>query len=126
MVKELVEASIAPTQGLDVAVEVDVVGLLTMAVVANPALVGIFAGAPVHERSFPDPSVVVVLRDAAIFGVIRRARVHGNGRLGGCGREWTTSGANQCCGRGWQTALATGSAPEAGWRRHGGGPRRVA
>jgi len=71
VIGELVEASFAPTQGLDVPVKVDVIGALSVTVVTNPPLVGIFAGAPLHERGFPDPGVVIVLRDAAIFGVVR-------------------------------------------------------
>ena len=72
MIGELVEASFAPRQGLDMPIEVDVIGPLTVAVIANPTLVGVFAGAPLHQRGFPDPRVVIVLLDAAIFGVIRR------------------------------------------------------
>ena len=48
MIGELVEAGFAPTQGLDVAVEVDVIGALSVTVIANPALVGIVADAPLH------------------------------------------------------------------------------
>ena len=53
-------------------VEVNVVGAQTVTVVPNPALIGIFAGAPPDERGFPDPGVVIVLLHAAIFGVVRR------------------------------------------------------
>ena len=58
MIGKLVEPGFAPAQGLDVPVEVDVIGALSMAVVANPALVGIFARAPANERGLPDPGVV--------------------------------------------------------------------
>jgi hypothetical protein len=44
VIGELIEAGFAPTHGFDVAVEVNVVAALAVAVVANPALVGIFAG----------------------------------------------------------------------------------
>ena len=71
MIGELVEASVAPTEGLDVPVKVNVVGALAVAVIANPALAGIFVGAPVHQRGFPDPGVVIVLRDAGRLEYLR-------------------------------------------------------
>jgi hypothetical protein len=53
-----------------VSVGVDVVGAQGVAVVADPALVGIIAAAPLHKRSLTRPGVVVVLVDAAKIRVV--------------------------------------------------------
>ena len=70
VIGKLVETRFAPTQRLDMAIEVDVIGALAVAVVTYPALVAILAGTPLHEGRFTDPGVIVVLVDAAILAVI--------------------------------------------------------
>jgi hypothetical protein len=71
VIGELVEASFVPTERLNVSVEVDLIGALTVAAVTNPALAGIFPGAPLHQRGFPDPGAAIVLRDAGRLEYVR-------------------------------------------------------
>jgi hypothetical protein len=64
MVWILVRARFAPSQVFDVAIGVDIIRALAMAVVTNPALVTVFTAAPFHQRGLTHPGIVIVLDDA--------------------------------------------------------------
>src|SRR5437870_12618093 len=70
----LIESRFAPAQKLYVSIGVNIVRDLGMAVVSDPALVSIVAIAPSHESRLPAPCIVVVLVDAAVFGIVCRVQ----------------------------------------------------
>src|SRR5690242_6606484 len=61
VVRELIGSGLAPSEQFGVPVCVAVVSGLTVAVVAEPALVSIFPAAPTNQGRFADPGVVVIL-----------------------------------------------------------------
>ena len=77
MVWILVVARLAPSQAFDVAIGVDIICAIAVAIVTNPALVAVVAAAPFHQRGLTDPRIVIVLNDAAVFGVVRRVQRFG-------------------------------------------------
>ena len=66
----LVVAGLGPAQEFDVVVGVDVVGASGVPVVPNPALVGVVAAAPLNERGFAVPRIVVVLIHGAVLRIV--------------------------------------------------------
>ena len=74
MVWILIRARLAPSQVFDVAIGVDIICALAVAIVANPALVAVVAAAPFHQRGLTHPRIVIILNEAAVFEVVRRVQ----------------------------------------------------
>ncbi len=70
MVGILIKPRFAPAEKFDVGIGIDIIGALSVTIVADPTLVAIGAAAPTDERGFAAPSIVVVLVDAAVSGVV--------------------------------------------------------
>jgi exodeoxyribonuclease V alpha subunit len=80
MVRKLIHAGLAPRQILNMAVSVNVVGAASVAVVANPALVGIGTAAPLHQPgmvlgSLIDSGIVPVVRLTEVFRQAAHSRI---------------------------------------------------
>ena len=60
VIGKLIEAGFTPLEALDMTVEVNVIRSSVVTVVADPALIPIFARAPAHQGAFSNPGIVIV------------------------------------------------------------------
>src|SRR5690348_2359859 len=71
MIGELVGAGCAPAKLLGMPIGEGIVGGFSMSIKTEPALVGVFTGAPLDQGGFADPRIVIVLADVAEGIIVR-------------------------------------------------------
>ena len=71
--RNLIGAGLVPAQAFNVAVGVDVIRFLFVAVIPDPALVAISSLAPAHQGRFPDPGIVIVLSQTLPYSALSGA-----------------------------------------------------